>query len=92
MTGNVSFPSFGSLSFLGYDCVFCIHEILGRMDEFSHGLRLLLIELMDEQVRIDPVMEGCQHQFIIHLVHSKGFSVETSNEGPQALIFPLLYC
>ena len=35
-------------SFLSYDHVFCIHKILGQMDEFDHGLRLFFIEFMYE--------------------------------------------
>ena len=36
-------------------------------------------------------MEGRQQQFIIHFVYAQGFSVEASDEWPQALILPLLY-
>ena len=45
---GVCFHSLSSLPLLGYDRVFCIHKVLGRMDEFSHGLRLFLIKLVDE--------------------------------------------
>ena len=48
MAREIYFHSLGSLPLLSYDFVLCIHEVLGRMDEFSHGLRLLLIKLMDE--------------------------------------------
>ena len=45
---GVGFHPLSSLLLLSYNCVLCIHKVLGRMDEFSHGLRLLLIKLMDE--------------------------------------------
>ena len=45
---EICFYSLNSLPLLGYNCVFCIHEVLGRMDEFSHGLRLFLVKLVDE--------------------------------------------
>ena len=61
------------------------------MDEFSYGLRLLLIKFVDEQTRINSIMEGCQEQLIVHLVYRQGFFVKTSHKGPQAFIFPLLY-
>ena len=48
MAQEICFHLFGSLPLLCYNCVLCIHEVLGRMDEFSHGLRLLLINFMDE--------------------------------------------
>ena len=48
MVWEICFHSLNSLPFLSYNCVFCIHEVLGRIDEFNHGLRLLLIKLMDE--------------------------------------------
>ena len=44
----VCFHSLNSFPLLGYDCVFYIHKVLGRMDEFSHGLRFLLVKIMDE--------------------------------------------
>ena len=46
MAWEMCFHSLGSLRLLSYDCVFCIHEVLGRMDKFSHGLRLLLVKLI----------------------------------------------
>ena len=61
------------------------------MDEFSHGLRLLFIKFVDEQTRINSIMEGCQQQLVVHLVYRQGFSVKKSHKGPQAFIFPLLY-
>ena len=48
MARVIRFHSLDSLPLLGYDCILCIHEVLGWMDEFSYGLRLLLIKLMDE--------------------------------------------
>ena len=45
---GVCFHSLSSLPLLGYNRVFCIHKVLGRMDEFNHGLKLFLIKLMDE--------------------------------------------
>ena len=48
MTQEISFHSLNSLPFLIYNYAFSIHEVLGRMDEFNHGLRLLVIELVDE--------------------------------------------
>ena len=35
---------------------------------------------MDEQIRGNPIVEGCQHNFIIHLAYKQGFPVETTNE------------
>ena len=43
VTCRIGFHPLSSLPLFGYNCVFCIHEVLGRMDEFGHGLRLLLI-------------------------------------------------
>ena len=60
MSIGVCFYSLRSLSLLSYDRVFCIHKILGWMDEFNHGLRLLLIKLVDEQIRINPIVKGHQ--------------------------------
>ena len=37
-----------ALFFPGYNCIFCIHKVLGQIDEFSHVLRLLLINFVDE--------------------------------------------
>ena len=89
MTGNVSFPSFGSLPLLGYYCIFRIHEILGRVNEFGHGLRFLLVKLVNEQIRVYSIVEGCQEQFVIYLVYRQGLPVKTSDEGPQAFILSL---
>ena len=36
-------------------------------------------------------MESRQLQFVIYLVHTQGFFIETSDKWPQALILPLLY-
>ena len=57
---RVCFHSLNFLPLLGYDRVFYIHKVLGWMDEFSHGLRLLLIKLVDEQIRINPTVKGRQ--------------------------------
>ena len=46
MTIGVCFYSLRSLPFLSYNYVFCIHKILGRMDELGHRLRLFFIEFM----------------------------------------------
>ena len=46
MMTEVSFYSFRSLPLLSYNRVFCIHEILSRMDELSHRLRLFFIEFV----------------------------------------------
>ena len=48
VASEVCLRSLNSLSFLGYDRVFCIHKVLGWMDEFSHRLRLFLIKLVDK--------------------------------------------
>ena len=48
MTRTISFHSLSFFPFFGYNRVFCIHKILGQMDEFDHGLRLFLIKLVDE--------------------------------------------
>ena len=48
MSWEVCFHSLCSLPLLGNDCILCIHEALGWIDEFSHGLRLLVIKLVDE--------------------------------------------
>ena len=47
MVREICFHLLSFLPLLSYNCVFC-HEVLGWMDEFNHGLRLLLIKLMDE--------------------------------------------
>ena len=44
----ISFHSLSSFPLLGYNCVFCIHKILGQMDEFGHSLRLILVKFVDE--------------------------------------------
>ena len=41
------------------DRVFCIHEVLSRMDEFCHGLRLFFVKLVDEKIGINPIVECC---------------------------------
>ena len=48
MMRAISFHSFNSFPLLGYNCVFCIHKILSQMEEFSHGLRLILVKFVDE--------------------------------------------
>ena len=48
MAWEIYFHTLNSLPLLSYNCIFCIHEVLCWMDKFSHGLRLLLIKLMDE--------------------------------------------
>ena len=48
MTRRVSVHSLSSLPLLSYDRIICIHKVLGRMDEFSHGLRFFLIKIVDE--------------------------------------------
>ena len=48
MTRRVSIHSLSSLPLLSYDRIICIHKFLGRMDEFSHGLRFFLIKIVDE--------------------------------------------
>ena len=45
---EIWFHSFCSLPLLGYNRVFCIHKILGWMDELGHGLRLFLVKLIDK--------------------------------------------
>ena len=53
-------PPFFQLSFSsGYDRVFCIHEVLSRMDEFCHGLELFLVKFVDEEIGINPIVECC---------------------------------
>ena len=54
---RICLRSFSSLPLLGYDRVFCIHEVLSRMDEFYHRLRLFFIKFMDEEIIINPIME-----------------------------------
>ena len=61
------------------------------MDEFSHGLWLLIIKLVDEQIWTNSIVEGYQHQFIVHLIYCQGFFVKASDEGLQAFIFSLFY-
>ena len=48
LTTGVSFHSFRSLPLLSYNDIFCIHEILSRMDELGHGLRLFFIEFVSK--------------------------------------------
>ena len=48
MAQDINLHSLSSLPLLSYNYILCIHEIFGWIDEFSHGLRLLLIKLMDE--------------------------------------------
>ena len=48
MAREICFHSLRYLPLLSYNCVFYIHEVLGQMDEYSYGLRLLFIKLMDE--------------------------------------------
>ena len=48
MMHKVSFHSLSSLPLLSYDRILCIHKVLGRIDEFSHGLRFFLIKFVDE--------------------------------------------
>ena len=57
MAYRIRLRSFGSLSLLGYDRVFCIHEVLSRMDEFYHGLGLFFVKLVDEKIEINPIVE-----------------------------------
>ena len=51
------------------------------MDEFSHDLQFLIIELVDEKILANSIMEGCLKQLVIHLVYSQGFPIEMSDEG-----------
>ena len=39
------------------DRVFCIHEVLSRMDEFCHGLGLFFVKLVDEKIGINAIVE-----------------------------------
>ena len=57
MAYRIRLRSFGSLSLLGYDRVFCIHEVLSRMDEFCHELGLFFIKFVDEEFGINPIVE-----------------------------------
>ena len=55
MAYRIRLRSFSSLSLLSYDRVFCIHEVLSRMDEFCHGLRLFFVKFVDEEIGITPL-------------------------------------
>ena len=57
MAYRIRLRSFSSLSLLGYDRVFCIHEVLSRVDKFCHGLRLFFVKFVDEEIIINPIME-----------------------------------
>ena len=46
---------------------------------------------MDEQIWSNSIVESCQKDFVIHLVHQQGFPIETTDEGSKTLIFSLLY-
>ena len=48
MIWELRFHSLWSLPLLGNDRIFCIHEILGWIDEFNHGPWFLIIELVDK--------------------------------------------
>ena len=52
---RVCFYSLSSLPLLGYDRVFCIHEVLSRMDKFSHKLRFFFINLWINRSELTPL-------------------------------------
>ena len=59
MVYRIRLRSFSSFSLLGYDRVFCIHEVLSRMDKFCDGLGLFFIKFVDEEIGINPIVECC---------------------------------
>ena len=58
MTTGVSFYSFRSLPLLSYNDIFCIHEILSRMDKLSHGLRLFFIEFVKNKSELTSLWKA----------------------------------
>ena len=46
---------------------------------------------MIEQIGGNSIVEGCQEDFIVHLIYQQGFPVKTVDESPKTLVLSLLY-
>ena len=51
----------------------------------------MVIQLVDEQIWSNPIVEGCQKDFIVHLIYQQGFPIKATNESMQTLVFSLFY-
>ena len=61
------------------------------MYQLSYCLRILVVQLMNEQVWTNSIVECYQENLVIHLIHQQSFSIKMADKSTQAFIFSLFY-
>ena len=65
----------------GNNCVLCIYKTLGKMYQLSYRLRILVVQLMNEQVWTNSIVECYQENLVIHLIHQQSFSIKMADKS-----------